>query len=152
MNSLEFKTTVNVFESPKELSNEDQMLFEKAREAASFSYSPYSRFPVGAAMLLSSGKIILGSNQENASFPAGICAERVALSNLAMQAPEEKIKTLAILIDADPPAAPCGICRQSLHQQEHLQQQNIRILLKGKADAVYELNSVKSLLPLPFTF
>ncbi|MEX0811412.1 MAG: cytidine deaminase [Chitinophagales bacterium] len=151
-NKIEFKTTVKVYESLNQLSKADQILLKKAEEASALSYSPYSKFPVGTAFQLDDGTYILGSNQEDAAFPAGICAERVGLSNLAMQKPGTPIYTIAIVVPSDAPAAPCGICRQSLFQQEFRQNQNIRLLLKGKSEEIYLLPSVKSLLPLPFTF
>lgn len=151
VNQIEIKATVKVYESLKQLSKADIELLNKAEEAAKFSYSPYSKFPVGAALLLENGEYILGSNQENASFPVGICAERIALSNLAMQAPKTKVKALAINVPVKEIAAPCGICRQSLYQQEFLQDYPIRVLLKGSEETVYELESVKSILPLPFS-
>lgn len=150
-NQIEIKASVKVYESLKQLSKADQELLKKAEEAATFSFSPYSEFPVGAALLLENGEYILGSNQENASFPVGICAERVALSNLAMQAPKVAIDTLTITVPAKEIAAPCGICRQSLYQQEFKQKTPIRMLLKGSGETVYELESVESILPLPFS-
>lgn len=149
---MELKTTVKVFESTKELDKSIQNLIAKAKLACKLSYSPYSKFPVGVAMLLESGDIILGSNQENASFPAGICAERVALSNMLMNMPGIKLTSMAIVVPSKEPAAPCGICRQSLYQQENLQNKPIHIFLKGSSKKVLMLSSVKSILPLAFSF
>ncbi len=154
MNLLEIKTEVKVFEKPSELSKEEQTLVGKAREAVKTAYAPYSNFQVGAAILLDSGKIITGSNQENASFPIGLCAERVALASKAANFPKEKIKAIAVSVEnnkADSPASPCGMCRQALLEAEIQQHSAIQVLMKGPADEVYMVDSVKQLLPLPFT-
>ena len=154
MQENKITATYKTYESLAELSNEDQKLINAAVDASKLAYAPYSNFQVGAAILLDNGKVIIGSNQENASFPVGICAERVALSNIAMQFPNHSITTIAIYANNKPhllPAAPCGMCRQAMYEKEHLQQQPIRILLKGNNDKVFEINSVNDLLPLAFS-
>lgn len=142
-----------VYDSLHELLDADKILLEKAVSAAQLAYAPYSKFQVGAAIALQNGVVVAGSNQENASFPVGICAERVALGNLAMQFPDEIILTIAIYANNKPekaPAAPCGMCRQALFEKEQLQKQPIRILLKGNGASIIELKSVADVLPLGF--
>ena len=135
----------------------DQDLFKKARQATQFAYAPYSRFLVGAAALLQNGMAITGSNQENASFPAGICAERVLLSAAASVYPGMPLLTIAISYfnknngKSDRPLAPCGICRQSLLEYELRQQQPIRLLLGGMEGKIFIIDDAKSLLPLYFS-
>jgi len=154
MNIIEIKTEVKVFEKPSELPPEELELVQRAREALKTAYAPYSEFQVGAALLLDDGKIITGSNQENASFPLGLCAERVALANKAVNFPKQKIKAIAVSIEnnkAKSHASPCGMCRQALLESELKQNAPIRILLKGPSQEVYVIDSVKQLLPLPFS-
>lgn len=133
----------------------DQELLIKAREASMGAYAPYSGFRVGAALLLGSGEVIIGSNQENASFPSGLCAERVAVFQKGARFPEGNIEVLAVFAlspgqDLKIPAAPCGNCRQSLLEYEHRQKSPIRILLQADSGSVYECPSVSALLPLGF--
>lgn len=154
MENQEIKITYKSYENAQELSSEDIELLDKAKEALELSYSPYSRFKVGAALKLSSGEIIKGSNQENASFPAGICAERVAIYNAKHQS-NSRIESLAITVkssdfEVNSPIAPCGVCRQVLLETEILQEKDIKILLQGSKGKVYTLSSVKDLLPLFF--
>ena len=135
----------------------DQALFKKAREVTQVAYAPYSRFCVGAAAVLQNGKTITGTNQENASFPAGICAERVLLSAAASLYPGISLLTIAISYfnknngKCRHPLAPCGICRQSLLEYEMRQQQPIRLLLGGMEGKIFVIDDVKALLPLYFS-
>lgn len=138
----------------EELNSAEQELINASENAAKLAYAPYSKFKVGAALLLSNGAVVNGSNQENASFPVGICAERVALANHAMQFPNEKIESIAIYANNkanQPPAAPCGMCRQALYEQEAKQKTPIKLLLKGNGNEIVAVNSVKDLLPLAFS-
>ena len=154
MNLLEIQTAVKVYEKASELTKQEQELLNKAAEAVQNAYAPYSDFHVGAAILLNDGTIATGSNLENASFPIGLCAERIALANSFANHPHEKIKAIAVSVEnnkADSPASPCGMCRQALLESELRQGAPIRILMKGPADEVYVVDSVKQLLPLPFT-
>ncbi len=155
MKTIDILTSIKVYDKPGELSPVEQLLIKKATEALRQAYAPYSNFHVGAAMLLENGKIVTGSNQENASFPIGLCAERVALAaKAAGEFAQEKIIAIAVSVEnnkADSPASPCGMCRQALLESEVRQHAPIRVLLKGPADDVYVLDSVKQLLPLPFT-
>ena len=132
-----------------------QQLINEAKIAKDGAYAPYSNFNVGAALLLNNGKIIRGSNQENASYPIGFCAERTALSAAASLAPYEKIKAIAITCSSvqNPvlkPAAPCGICRQTIFEAECKHHQDIEIILTGESGLVYIFKSIKDLLPLHF--
>ncbi|HTN06335.1 cytidine deaminase [Agriterribacter sp.] len=135
----------------------DQELLKKAREVTQLAYAPYSRFFVGAAAILQNGKIITGTNQENASSPVGLCAERVLLSAAASLYAGIPIQTIAISYfnkkngKSEHPAAPCGICRQTLLEYELRQQQPIRLVLAGMEGKVFVINDVKSLLPLYFS-
>jgi len=144
-----------VYGSEEELSQEDLDLLQKARQAQEGAYAPYSGFKVGAALLLESGEHIIGSNQENASFPSGLCAERVAVFQAGARYPDIPIKSIAITATGRVarlkiPAAPCGNCRQSMLEYETRQGRPIRILMQGEAGVIYECPSVASLLPLGF--
>jgi cytidine deaminase len=154
MNIIEITTEVKVFGKPSELSKEDQMLLAKAKDALQQAYAPYSNYRVGAALLLDDGKIITGSNQENASSPVGLCAERVALANKAANYQGQKITAVAVSVEnerASSPASPCGMCRQALLEAEIRQRTPIKLFMKGPSDEVYVIDSVKQLLPLPFS-
>jgi cytidine deaminase len=135
--------------------DEDRQLLIEADIAREGAHAPYSRFTVGAALLLDDNTTLHGSNQENASFPLGLCAERTALSAKASLAPKKKVKAIAIRVKSDlkeiaQPAAPCGICRQVLLETEIKQHQDIRILLQGEKGKVLIFKSVKDLLPFYF--
>lgn len=138
-----------------ELNNTDCELTNAAREATYKSYAPYSNFHVGAAILLTNGLIIQGSNQENAAFGAGTCAERTALFYAQSEYPNEKIKAIAIAArgsDGDftvCPISPCGICRQALIEAQTRTQQAFRILMCGK-DKVRIVDDASTLLPIQF--
>ena len=137
------------------LSISDQALLNAAIKATETAYAPYSNFKVGAAALLSTGQIILGSNQESTSFPVGICAERTLLNSIGSQYPNATI--LAMAISYDPlnkpsvePISPCGMCRQSLLDYENRYQAPIKIILAGKSGPVMVLLSAANLLPFGF--
>lgn len=149
MKKQEINTIVTQYSSADELPQTYQELLQKAHEAMKLTHSPYSHFPVGAALLLEDGTMVMGSNQENASFPLGLCAERIALANYAMLAKGKEVTALAVVVDSSV-AAPCGMCRQALLEQEHLQPGNIRVFMQGKGPDVLEVESIESLLPLPF--
>jgi cytidine deaminase len=139
-----------------ELPPADINLLQRAFDATKLSYAPYSRFHVGAAALMSNGEIVAGANQENASFPAGICAERVLLSTVASIFPGESIDSLAISYafrgaSGTHPVAPCGICRQSLVEYEERMKSPIRLILGGLEGHVYVFDKVAGLLPLFFS-
>jgi cytidine deaminase len=141
--------------SVDELSAWQENLIVKSVEAQATSYSPYSHFKVGAAILLEDDLIVLGSNQENAAYPSGLCAERVAIFSCGVIHPAKKIKAIAISANTDKfdlneLLAPCGACRQSMLEYEYKQGEEIKVLLKGVGSQVVEFVSVKDLLPIPF--
>lgn len=147
-----------LFRSPNELDDTFQKLLRASQEAVMLSYAPYSKFRVGAAILMFNGEIIKGANQENASSPAGICAERVALSAVSSVFPSEKILAIAIsyLNASDDKKqanilSPCGICRQSILEVADRQQSDIQVLLSSPAGNIILLENARFLLPLAFS-
>lgn len=137
-----------------ELKAEDRLLLRAAIEATTRSYAPYSRFSVGAAVVLANGALVTGTNQENAAYPSGLCAERTALFYATSQYPDQPVLTLAVAARTerdfiDMPIPPCGACRQVILEAEKRHKYPIRILLYGK-ECVYEVKSVCDLLPLSF--
>jgi len=139
-----------------ELPAKFQLLLSKAKQAIDHAYAPYSRFKVGAAVLLANDEIITGSNQENASSPVGICAERVALAAASSRYPYVAIIALAVTAKTNEhpvlePVSPCGICRQSILEYEQRFKNDIEIILQGEAGKIFLISSVKHLLPLHFS-
>jgi cytidine deaminase len=152
----QFTLTYEEFSSDAELAPADLELLTVARTATVDAYAPYSHFRVGAAARLAGGVIITGTNQENASFPAGICAERTLLSVAGAQYPGVPIETLAISYHnengvSDRPISPCGICRQSLQEFEQRTQRAMRVILGGETGKVIVLDRAVSLLPFAFS-
>ena len=139
-----------------ERSADESRLVEAARAATERSYAPYSRFCVGAAIRLSNGEIVEGSNQENVAYPSGTCAERSACFYAHSRYPEARFESIAIAARGTDgeftplPTAPCGACRQALLEYEVLAGKDVPVLLAGR-DCVYRVPSVRSLLPLAFT-
>jgi cytidine deaminase len=145
-----------VYDNIDQLSPEDASLLNRARAVTSSAYAPYSSFFVGAAARLQNGEVVCGTNQENASFPAGICAEQAALAAVASLQPGVQIKVMAISyngngIESDHPISPCGVCRQVLTEYEGRVGAPIRLILGGMKGEVYIIPSAQSLLPLAFT-
>jgi cytidine deaminase len=143
------------FASSSELSPEDRAMLELARNATATSHAPYSCYHVGAAVRLANGQIFTGSNQENMAFPAGLCAERVAVYTAAAAFPEIPVAVLAITAKADAfavnePVTPCGMCRQSIVEYEIKFGHKIRIILGGETGKVFIVNGMSTLLPLTF--
>lgn len=138
-----------------ELSDADRTLADAARQATYRSYSPYSHFSVGAAAQLADGTIVTGSNQENAAYPSGLCAERTTLFYANAQYPDQAVEALAIAARNErneflnTPIPPCGACRQVMLETENRFRHSMRILLCGEKE-IYELENAKSLLPLSF--
>ena len=157
MKKEEISFEYQVFDDTSSLTEADRSLLEKAKLATQTSYAPYSQFWVGAAALLANGATVSGSNQENASSPAGLCAERVVLAAAAASYPGIAINTIAISYDnkrtslSDRPVAPCGICRQSLLETQLQQQAAIRLVLSGMEGKIIIINDIRYLLPLSFT-
>ena len=146
---------VAVYMSADELNEADKALLLEARNATQAAYAPYSNFFVGAVAQMANGEKVSGTNQENASYPVGICAERVLLSVAATQYPGLGIDTLAISYhnkngESNLPISPCGICRQSLAEYEERTHQSIRVILSGMNGEVYILQKAGELLPLSF--
>jgi cytidine deaminase len=156
MKTEEVKFTILSYDSIDELSAEDASLLREARKVTQFAYAPYSNFRVGAFAKLENGKTISGTNQENASFPAGICAERTLLSAASSLFPGVGIDTLAISYNnvngkSDRPVSPCGICRQSLVEFQDRTKKQIRIILSGMEGEVQVIENARDLLPLVFS-
>lgn len=146
-----------VYESSAELNVGDRQLLEAAHRATSNAYAPYSEFNVGAAAELMNGEIITGGNQENASYPAGICAEGVTLAIASARFPGMPIKNMAITyqsakVNSNHPIAPCGICRQSLQEFKERTGSPIRLILAGEKGKVFILPDASLLLPFAFKF
>ena len=137
-----------------ELSGEDRQLVEAAVGAMRNAYSPYSNFKVGAAVRLSDGSIVIGSNQENAAYPSGLCAERTAMFAASAQHPELDIRSLAVAGGLDGqleevPASPCGACRQVMAQYQRKAGAPLSVLITG-ADKVWKFARVDDILPFIF--
>ena len=155
MHEQQYSFAFEVYNSIDELNKEDRLLVQKARAVAKSAYAPYSHFFVGAVAKLKNGAFVNGTNQENASFPAGICAERVLLSSVSSQFPSEVIEAIAISYynensTSDKPISPCGICRQTLFEYEERQHESIRLILSGMEGKVYVIPKASLLLPLSF--
>lgn len=155
MKKIKIENEVIVYNSATELEEKDQTLIKKAVEAKENAYAPYSNFKVGAAILLDSGIVITGNNQENAAYPSGMCAERVAIWKVGSQYPKEKVLKLAIVASSldkivDKPVGPCGACRQTLLEYEINQKQPFEVLFMGEVGKVVKVNSIRDLLPFSF--
>lgn len=155
MKEINTTTTLLAFDSIESLSQEEQNLMNHAVSIRKKAYAPYSKFRVGAAILLDNGEIVLGSNQENAAYPSGLCAERVAIFYAGANFPDAKILKIAISATSDlssntTPIPPCGSCRQSIAEYEFKQETPIEIYFMGEVGMVYKSNSLKNLLPFTF--
>lgn len=155
MKEINITSTFCVYDSINELENDVKSLMIEAIEIRKNAYAPYSKFKVGAAILLDNGKIILGSNQENAAYPSGLCAERVAIYQAGSIYPNAKILKITISAASDvsettKPIPPCGSCRQSIAEYEIKQETTIEIYFMGETGAIYKSDSLKNLLPFMF--
>tara|TARA_R110002126_G_scaffold282967_1_gene431903 strand:- start:67608 stop:68090 length:483 start_codon:yes stop_codon:yes gene_type:complete len=155
MKKIKIATSATLFSGISELSSEDKMLMDKAIEARGKAYAPYSKFSVGAALLLENNEIVSGNNQENAAYPSGMCAERVAIWKAGSEYPNVKILKLAIsasssITKVDKPVGPCGACRQSLSEYEIKQKQPFPILFMGEVGEIVKTASLSALLPFSF--
>jgi len=151
----EIKFNVEVYESIHELKEEDAFLLSEARSVTQFAYAPYSNFLVGAFAKLVNGELVSGTNQENAAYPAGICAERTLMSAASSLFPNVGIETVAISYhnlngNSGRPVSPCGICRQSFMEFQERTKQPIRVILSGMKGKVFIIENAKYLLPLVF--
>jgi cytidine deaminase len=157
MRKISLDSTFEEYESLESLPQADQLLVDEAKKAADDAYAPYSHFHVGAAVLLDNGKVIRGNNQENAAYPSGLCAERVAFFATGAQHPGEKIKAIAITAYPEGkklpsvPVSPCGDCRQVMAEYEHRYGQNIRLIMEAGNGKYIVSESVKNLLPFLFS-
>ncbi|MFV8347109.1 cytidine deaminase [Flavobacterium ranwuense] len=155
MKEITITTQFKVFDSIQDLPNDIQDLMTQAVEVRKNAYAPYSKFRVGVALVLDNGKIVVGSNQENAAYPSGLCAERVAIFYAGAVYPEAKILKMAITAASDTnqttaPIPPCGSCRQSIAEYEIRQETPIEIYFMGEIGAIYKSESLKNLLPFMF--
>lgn len=155
MKKIAFTTELSVYDSVQELPDEIQNLMKLAVEVRKNAYAPYSKFRVGAALLLDNGEIVLGSNQENAAYPSGLCAERVAIFQAGSIYPKAKMLKMAITAASDTnktisPIPPCGSCRQSIAEYEIKQETPIEIYFMGEIGAIFKSDSLKNLLPFMF--
>ncbi|MGB5236210.1 MAG: cytidine deaminase [Flavobacteriaceae bacterium] len=144
-----------IYDSQEELPEEYKNLMSVAHKSRLNAYAPYSNFQVGAAVLLDNDEIVIGNNQENASFPSGLCAERVAIFQAGALFPGVPVKAIAVSaasgnVKLARPAAPCGNCRQAIAEYEQKQPKPIKIFMMGETGQVYAVNSLTDLLPLTF--
>lgn len=155
MKSLNITCNLEVYDSCEELPQDVQDLMDRAIEARDKAYAPYSKFKVGAAVLLDNGEIVTGSNQENASYPSGLCAERTAIFYAGAMYPEAKFLKMALSAKSlnhrvIAPIPPCGSCRQAIAEYEVKQESPIEIFFMGETGKVVKSHSLKELLPLIF--
>jgi cytidine deaminase len=151
-----FEFEYEELEHQEALAAEDLALLNAAFKAVETAFAPYSKFKVGAAARLSNGQIVFGSNQESASYPVGICAERTLLNSIGSQYPHETILAMAISyipngVESDHPLSPCGMCRQSLLDYEIRYKSPIKLILAGKTGKVMLIPSASNIIPFGFT-
>ena len=154
MKQINIHSTITIL-TEQELSAIELDLKNQAFEARSKAYAPYSKFTVGAAILLDNGLVVKGSNQENAAYPSGLCAERVAIYYAGANYPDAKIVKMFITAspqdrDLEEPIPPCGSCRQAIAEYEFKQDIPIAIFFMGAKGDIYKSDSLKNILPLVF--
>lgn len=155
MKTIAIETKLTVFENFEELPQQIQELAQKAIRVRNNAYAPYSKFNVGAAILLDNGEIAVGSNQENAAYPSGLCAERTAIFHAGAIYPNAKIEKMFItatseVVEVLSPIPPCGACRQAIAEYEIRQESAIEIYFMGESGVIYKSDSLKNLLPFTF--
>lgn len=155
MKKEDYQFSYDVYDSVAELDEQDALLLNEARKVTAVAYAPYSNFHVGAAALLDNGEIVKGTNQENASYPVGLCAERSLLASAASLFPGVAINTMAISYhnlngNSDRPISPCGMCRQSLVEYEERVSKPIRLIMSGLEGKVIVVEKADALLPFSF--
>lgn len=155
MKKKDITISYSEYESIEELSNDDHLLLVRSQKAVESAYAPYSTYHVGAAVLLENGEIITGSNQENAAYPSGLCAERVALFYASSQYPDVPVKSIAISARArefkiNSPVTPCGSCRQVMAETENRFGNSLRLIMRGGNGNIIIIDGVKNILPLMF--
>ncbi len=146
---------VLILNSDAELAADDKHLLEQARKASENAYAPYSRFQVGAAVKLANGEVITANNQENAAYPSGLCAERIALFYAHSRFPDIAVEAIAITAKGnkgiiEEPLSPCGACRQVMAESEKNSNQPMRVIMQGQTGPVMIAESMKVLLPFSF--
>jgi cytidine deaminase len=155
MKIKQIQIDVEEYASISELPEADAQLLELAVKSIDTAYAPYSHYRVGAALRLSNGKIISGNNQENAAYPSGLCAERVAMFYAKSQFPDKNIESIAIAARSDDfiiqeAVAPCGACRQVMAEYQSHQNSSIRVIMKGEKGSILAVKAIDDLLPLLF--
>ena len=155
MRKEQFICPYEVYDSMEELPIQDAELMRKAHEAARHAYAPYSKFNVGAAVRMSNGAVVLGNNIENAAYPSGLCAERVAMFGAMAQYPGVAIEALAItawsaMNAINEPVAPCGACRQVMVEVEQMSKRPLRVLCQGDTGSIMVFDGVETLMPFIF--
>lgn len=155
MEKITYQFDVNEYSSTDDLLKEEANLLNEAHKAVKSSYAPYSKFHVGAAVLLEDGSIVIGSNQENAAYPSGLCAERVALFAASAQYPNLAVIAIAITVHSEKnkieePLPPCGACRQVMSEYEYKGAHDMKVILQGESGNIQIINRADSLLPLTF--
>ena len=155
MKTIKIETELAIYDSIHDLPQDVQDLMNKAIEVRDNAYSPYSHFNVGAAMILDNGEVVTGNNQENASYPSGLCAERTAIYYAGANYPNAVIQKMAITASAQDkettsPIPPCGACRQAIAEYEMKQKSPIEIYFMGEVGKVIKSDSLANLLPLIF--
>ena len=155
MKKIKIETEFDVYDAISELAMSVQNLIKKAIEAREKAYAPYSQFLVGAALELENGEIILGNNQENASYPSGLCAERTAIYYAGAEFPNQKILRMAIVAGSTKnpttkPIPPCGACRQALSEYEVKQNSEMELYFMGTSGQIAFSKSVENILPWVF--
>ena len=155
MEKIKFSAELDVFEDQSQLPQEIQKVMKQAIQARDHAYAPYSSFKVGAALLMDNNEVVIGSNQENASYPSGLCAERTAIYYAGAKYPQMLIKAIAISAkslhkEITSPIPPCGACRQAISEYEVNQEKGIPIYFMGEKGKEYRAKSIKELLPFIF--
>jgi cytidine deaminase len=155
---LEINIAIEIYANAAKLDNTSASVLEAARQACQNAYAPYSNYHVGAAILLQSGKIIIGVNQENAAYPSGLCAERVALFSYGVQFPQSNDQIVMMAVAARPAhsqtfvaTSPCGACRQVMMEFADKQTLPIQFLFQAEGEKIYKLASITDLMPLRFS-
>ncbi|RTL54801.1 MAG: cytidine deaminase [Sphingobacteriales bacterium] len=151
----QYQFNYQLFQHIQELAESDALLLEKARINTKLAYAPYSQFQVSAAALLSNGEIVFGTNQENASYPVGICAERSLLASASVLFPQAHVVTMAISYqslkgNSNKPISPCGMCRQAIIEHQTRYGHTMRLILSGQTGQIFVIENAAALLPLAF--
>ena len=155
MREVKEEVIIREYDSVEELSAEDRNLVELSKKTSKNAYAIYSKFHVGAAVLLENGEIVLGNNQENAAFPSGTCAERTAIFWAGANYPGVAVKTIAITafsteVNVNKPVPPCGGCRQALLEYENRYGKPMKVIMSGESGVIKVVDSMASLLPIKF--